>query len=632
VGARLEINPKPEGYATRGDIAAPVSQNPRELILITRTHIVAIEITATALTKTLTPTITALFKEFGIVFKNQKLRWDAATSINNLTTIILNINTVKTMWSRDKGVLISDFYYPPRLIQKNTKNIHQRTVNIITGRSVIEGIVGQGKSILMRNLCNDILDIGSIPIFIELRMISHDRPLLDLILDYLDSAGIKGGKDVFDFLASHGKVSLVLDGFDEIPENMVTSTIYAIQNFQKKYVELPLIVSSRPHHAVQRLAGFRNFEIDEFEEDDYQPFLRKLIEDVILRESIYQSIVDAPNNIRGVITTPLMLTLLCLVYEMESQIPATLPDFFNSLFSAVFTRHDRFKPGFQRERHSGLPESKLHRLFDAFCFMTMQLGFGRTMKDIEFNLVFNQALEYAGGVSCDIEGFRKDIVNVACLMLEDGFEQTSFLHKSILEYHAASFIRNSSEELAADFYEVATQDLNSWEEVLGFLKYVDEFRYGRDYVLKYYPAEIEQISQAIQGQSVEGYLQYLENKMPEFLMEMTGTTTGGFIVKIPAIMLPFHHNLIDHIQVVAEAAVENASHKDIYNSIRATKASRTGCLGIDLKSMFEHLQPSGILSVLIGVEENIKMELTKFEAIVGSERKKLKILRPDKKS
>ncbi|AZD10309.1 NTPase (NACHT family)-like protein [Pseudomonas chlororaphis] len=587
----------------------------------------AIEMTAAALTKTLTPTITALAKEFGAALKNQKLKWDATSSIKKLTQIILNINTVKTMWSRDKGVLIKDFYHPPRIIQKNQSAIQKTTTDIISGNSVIEGIVGQGKSILMRNLCNEIIDRGSIPIFIELRMISSERALMDLILDYMDAAGIRGGKEIFDFLATDGKVSLVLDGFDETPENMVTSTIYAIQNIQKTHIELPIIISSRPHQSVQRLASFTIFEIDEFNEDDYQPFLKKLIKDIILRENIYQSLTDAPNNIRGVITTPLMLTLLCLVYEMESHIPATLPDFFNSLFSAVFTRHDRFKPGFQRERYSGLGESKLHRLFDAFCFMVIQLDFGRTMKNINFNRAFEEALEYAGGISCDIEGFRKDIVNVACLMLEDGYDQISFLHKSILEYHAASFIKNSSSEIATDFYEAVAQELHSWEEVLSFLRYVDEFRYGKHYILRYYPVELEQISNTIRSQDEKAYLLYLEEKLPDFLMEISGSKITSFSVKNPPIVLPFHYLLTDLMHDIADAAIENASDRSIFNAIRATKSSQTGFLEISLKAMFKHLNPKGIASALIRVEEQIKTELIKSESVVGAERKKLKIFR-----
>jgi len=598
----------------------------------TRTHFVAIEITAATLTKALTPTVTALAKELTTAFKNQKLKWDATSSISKLTQIILNINTVKTMWSRDKGVLIKDFYYPPRIIRKNQSAIQKTNIDIISGNSVIEGIVGQGKSILMRNLCNEILGRGSIPIFIELRMVSSERPLMDLIIDYLDAAGIKGGKEIFDFLATDGKISLVLDGFDEIPENMDTSTIYAIQNIQKKHTDLPIIISSRPHQSVQRLATFTTFEIDEFNSNDYLPFLKKLIEDIILRENIYQSLTDAPHNIRGVITTPLMLTLLCLVYEMESHIPATLPDFFNSLFSAVFTRHDRFKPGFQRERYSGLSESKLQRLFDAFCFMVIQLDYGRTMKNINFNCAFEEALEYAGGISCDIDGFRKDIVNVACLMLEDGYDQISFLHKSILEYHAASFIKNSSSEIAIDFYEAAAHQLHPWVEVLSFLKYIDEFRYGKYYILEYYPVELEQISYAIQSQDEKELLLYLEEKLPDFLMEISHDKIISFSVRNPEILLPFHYLLTDLLHDIADAAVENASSKAIFKAIRATKSSQTGCLEISLKSMFENLSPKGITSALISIEEHMKTEIITSERIVGAERKKLNIFRSEKKS
>jgi len=589
---------------------------------------VAIEITAAALAKTLAPTINTIFKEAARILVAEKLKWDAAASIRNMTKIILNINTVKTMWSRDRGVAIGDFYYPPRLKKKNSRSKLQSIEEVIRGKSVIEGIVGQGKSIFMRNLCNEIVSIGDIPIFLELRMISNDRPLVDLIMDYMDSAGIRGGKEMFDFLARDGRITLVLDGFDEIPENMVTSTIYMLQHYQKKYAEMPVVVSSRPHHAVQRLAGFQNFEIDEFEEDDYKPFLRKLIDDVILRENIHQSILDAPENIRGVITTPLMLTLLCLVYEMESEIPSTLPDFFNSLFSAVFSKHDRFKPGFQRERQSGLTESKLQHLFDAFCFMVVQLEIGRTMQIAEFQLAFTEALEYTGGISCELEGFKNDIVKVACLMLEDGFEQISFLHKSILEYHAASFIKNSSAETAAEFYRIAANDLTAWEQVLEFLKYVDEFRYGKYYVLRYYPAELEEISQVIKSQDADEFLRYINTKIPGFLLRMAGTKISGYTFETIRPMFKFHNSLIDMMEDITEAAVEAASEISIFTAIRSTKASDVGSLGIDLPSVFTHLNPQNFFSALVIIENKVKSEIAQFEKLMGSERKKFDMLQP----
>ncbi|WP_448176568.1 NACHT domain-containing protein [Pseudomonas putida] len=587
-----------------------------------------IEVSAAVLSKALTPVVSTVINGLAARFADRKMKWNAVNSVSNLTSIILNINTVKTMWSRDKGVNLTDFYYPPRLVSKASSRAIQGIKEVVAGRCVIEGIVGQGKSILMRNLCNEILSRGNIPIFIELRMVSSERALTELILDYLDSAGIKGGKDVLDFLAAEGLVTLVLDGFDEVPDNMVTSTIYAIQHYEKKYPDLPLIVSSRPHYDVQRLGGFQNYAIKEFEAHDYEPFLKKLIGDVILRENIYQALRGAPGNIQGVITTPLMLTLLCLVYEMESHIPSSLPDFFNSLFQAVFSRHDRFKPGFQRERHSGLGESKLQRLFDAFCFMAMQLDFGRTMTEGQFRHVFYESLNYVDGISCDIEGFRKDITRVACLMLEDGFDQISFLHKSILEYHAASFVKSSSDETAEEFYSLASEDIQCWEEVLGFLRYIDEFRYGKYYVLQHYPAELEQITSVLKLRDPSGVFQYLNQKLPGFQMRMSGTQAVGFEVETIVPMFGFHYLLTDLIEGNARDAIKAADGQAIYTAIRATKASQPGTLGINLKSLLSNIKPDGILYSMEIVAQAIQEELSRFDSIIGSERKKLKMLRP----
>lgn len=75
-----------------------------------------------------------------------------------------------------------------------------------------------------------------------------------------------------------------------------------------------------------------------------------------------------------------MLTLVVIVYETESQIPETLPDFFEKLFQVVFTRHDKLKAAFNRKHYTGLSEGTLQKVFEAFCFMCVQDGIGRSLK------------------------------------------------------------------------------------------------------------------------------------------------------------------------------------------------------------------------------------------------------------
>jgi hypothetical protein len=52
----------------------------------------------------------------------------------------------------------------------------------------------------------------------------------------------------------------------------------------------------------------------------------------------------------------------------------------------------------------------------------------------------------------ELDGFRHDIVHVTCLMQEEGYD-IHFLHKSVLEFFAASFITSRTETQAKRFYE-----------------------------------------------------------------------------------------------------------------------------------------------------------------------------------
>jgi len=141
------------------------------------------------------------------------------------------------------------------------------------------------------------------------------------------------------------------------------------------------------------------------------------------------------------------------------------------------------KAGFNRKRYSGLSERQLQTLFEAFCFMTIQNSFGRSLSSDQFSTAFSQAQEYSGDAKCEEDKFRLDIVKVACLMLEEGIDTSTFLHKSLLEYYAAAFIKHSTDDVAKLFYEAAAENYRPWEEVLRFLSDIDPYRYSKEFAL-----------------------------------------------------------------------------------------------------------------------------------------------------
>lgn len=583
-----------------------------------------LEMTLPSITKVLSPIVAALIKESSKIIHDKHLKWSAENCEKKLSKILLNINTVRTMWSREKGTLINEFYHPAKFTKKHSNSPATLQSELILSNTIIEGIVGQGKSILMRQLCNSAVELSLIPIFIELRMISETHNLTNLILDYMDAAGMNGGIQIFNHLANKNKIVLILDGFDEIPTKMIKNTVYQLSQLHKMHDELKIIISSRPSQAAQNLVGFETQVMAPLKEDDYESFLRKLIPEPTIRFNIRSAISDAPQNIKGVITTPLMLTLLVRVYYVETEIPETLSDFYDKLFNAVFIKHDGIKPGFDRERYSGLSESKLQKLFDAFCFMVIQGGIGRTLNNKQFQDSFSLAVKYSPASNCEIEGFRKDIVSVACLMLNDGYEQTSFLHKSIMEYHAASFIHNSSDAFAEKFYYKAPENHEAWAETLSFLSHIDEFRYGKLYALKEYPPFLKRLSEALKHKNNEALIVFLDFELPAFMIHMNGSTPRVFTVdnheRKHGLGSEVLYIVIDNIKSVLDSTATTTFQKAIRETPKIKNA-----LGINTKSMVTYIDQTVTWERLSLLEQKLINTIDKYETIVSTETKKHEI-------
>lgn len=585
----------------------------------------SLEATSTSLLKLLTPLITMIGKECASFIKDSKLKWESTAIVERLSKKVLDINTIKTMWSRDKGVLIDDFYFPSKVIAKYSRQEIDVLQSLSSSNIIIEGVVGQGKSILMRHTCNLLLNNGVIPVFIEMRMLSAERGLQELVLDYLDTCGIGGGASIFSYLAANGKIALVLDGFDEIPIELVKSAVFAIEQLRTKNNELRLIISSRPYHAAQNLQGFNVYALAELAKADYEVFLRKIVPESVDRFSVTAAISHAPESIKGIITTPLMLTLLVLVYKNEREIPSTLPIFFDKLFNTVFTGHDRLKAGFRRDHLTGLSESKIQTLFDAFCMTIMQLGGDRTISLYDFKKAFSIALKYAPDSKCEMEHFRKDIINTTCLMLEDGFDETTFLHKSIMEYHAASFIKNAPDSTACKFYKIAPSNMMNWETVLLFLSSIDSYRYGKSYVLEEYPQELGKITELLSTRSDSALIKYLNGMFPDLQVTMSNLRAASINSGITK-HYPFTLEIQQLLSEIIFLSIEKSDSRTIQRAVRQSpQTANPGTITIGVRSIVENIDISSIWLGLSNVEQSMIEEVEKYRMLVDIEQSKCHI-------
>lgn len=445
-------------------------------------------------------------------------RWEEKRFSSKIARRINAIGKVKTLWSQDKELLISEFYYQPK-IRIDTHVIKASKISDLPeGALIIEGIAGQGKSILLRSLAFTELKSNEgvlIPIFLELRTLTSKMGLRDAILKLLYSYDIDADDQSIEYIFRCGKFSLILDGFDEVESQLINDLLSDVESIVARHPKLRLIITSRPYDEIQKSTFFRKITIEPLKVGDYVEFLKAggFTSDSAI--SIRDAIQRSSGEISGLIKTPLMLTLVGQLYQSEFEIPDNTPEFFERLFRHTFVTHDKLKAGIKRKRYTTLGDRKLQELLEAFCFICMCEGIVATINTQIFASIFNQALEYVDDCNCDADSFLQDITKGACLMLLDGDENIHFLHKSLLDYFSAAFIKKADADFSDEFYKNVADDSEPWFQSLSFLQYIDSSNFYKKFLLP----EIDKILSVdlnfLDSRDVVGLKLFISNNHPD---------------------------------------------------------------------------------------------------------------------
>lgn len=415
-------------------------------------------------------------------FGRQISRWKAKSKIDSIYKKMKNVRKVKTIWQVEKEVDLLKFYYPSKVIvDDERKEINDLSDFKYDGNIVIKGTIGQGKSIFSRFLTSQEMVKGkAIPVFIELRRIRKDQTLSAHLLRELKSLGLEMDEETFLFLAKAGKIILFLDGFDEVRESQRMDLITEIEHLAKSYDRLQILVSSRPNSGVESSPFFRVFKICALEGDEYEQVIAKMAYDEKTASNIIKGARAAKGKIAELLTTPLMVALLMLRYRVDQSIPENAIAFYGDLFNLLLLRHDKTKAGYVRTRKSGLGDAALLEIFNGICFLTRKENQGAFTLN-ELHKYGKQAIKIAGQ-KCPPEKVVADIIEITCLIVEEGGE-CRFIHKSLQEYHAASFIKDHPEDCASKFYEAMHGNWREWEQELEFLSTIDKYRFLKHFLI-----------------------------------------------------------------------------------------------------------------------------------------------------
>lgn len=409
-------------------------------------------------------------------------QYQAAKVVPDLFERIQQLDTVQTLF-HDTPVSLSSFYYPSSILHSATTEVNRlRTAADVASlkNAVITGTMGQGKSMLMRWICLlEAKEGKKIPVFIELRKIDESTTILDLLVQALCLLGFRDiDLPTVRYMLEEGFLSIYADGFDEVRREFALRTQGELHSLTVEYRATRWVISTRRGslsnhlHAIPR---FSIYELMPLGEADLKPFLERVLGDAEQRESLLSQLAHTTTSIKGLLTTPLMVTLLAVLFKRSNGIPASIHDFYLQLFQVAAWHHDALKPSYVRERATSLSTSELQDVFETFTFLSKDHGV--SLSDTQFNSCARKSATLTKK-EFGPDGLRTELTEGVCLMSRDGLK-TAFVHRGIQEFFAASFIRSQTDgEVVAKIYaQMRGNKLSQWIQELSFLQHIDQIRY-----------------------------------------------------------------------------------------------------------------------------------------------------------
>lgn len=385
----------------------------------------------------------------------------------------------------DRAVALSSFYYPAKLKSKTgALQTISRLDELPTNAVVLVGIVGQGKSILLRHLLGKEIRSGTrVPLLVELRRLPPEGLAKYLHQQFDDLMETSGHPEIFHLFAENGRLSILIDGFDEVDPERTQEVVTALEALALRFPASRIVVTSRPNSGIESSPHFDVIPIAPLSEDDFAGFFLKLLpRDRDLATRITKAVIASPAQVKQLATTPLLATQLTVVYRAIQRIPGDFTEFYDELFSILLVRHDRSKKGWERKRKTGLSDREIQQLFEAYCFKSKVAGASSVPRSRALELV--AAAAESTRLVCNEVHFLHDIEKVTCLLQEEG-GRIEFLHQSVQEFFAARYIVSRPDTLAHDFYCFLLEEgrWKLWDQVLRFLNQIDRYRASKHFYI-----------------------------------------------------------------------------------------------------------------------------------------------------
>lgn len=351
---------------------------------------------------------------------------------------------VRTINNPDRNTPISDIYVNLYL---TTGKVRLRDEDLlrhldVTGKFIITGTAGAGKSMIMRKLLLQAMDqdYPLIPFFVDLRDVTNlqDNTLIDQIFSLTTPETQRGNKGLFLQILDKTGVCFFLDGLDEVDPEWRNALRQAIEDVLVRFPKLKVILSSRPDVDFGGWEEFETIKIQKLQIDQSISIIEKaeFFDEAIRAEFLEKLKSGAFADHSSFLEIAMLNVILLMCYGEYLELSEKFSSFYDQAYEVLYRRHDRVK-GLRRRHYAQLPADDFKRIVTAFCYRTY-VDYSLSFTEGKLTEYLEKAVKIAG-VTADSGALAQDMTESVSLLQRDG-TKIFFIHRSFQEYFAARFM------------------------------------------------------------------------------------------------------------------------------------------------------------------------------------------------
>mgnify|MGYP002779332366 FL=1 len=353
----------------------------------------------------------------------------------------------------------------------------------------ILGKPGSGKTTFLKYIAIQCIQgqllADFIPIFVSLKVfteLEHNPTLLEWISNISDNYGIIAPHTAKDLLAQ-GRMLVLLDGLDEVREIDSQRVFSAINSFYNQFERNRFIITCR--------MAAKEFTIEEFVEVELADFDDNSIADFVSKWFANKNLTKIPKflhtlqrnaSIRDLANNPLLLTLLCLIFE-ETNLPANRLEIYREGIDLLLRKWDAKRNIERKQIYQNLSIHHKQELLSHIAFNSFVKGdyFLKQQELEQYITNYIELLPQEENIeSCDSTAILQSIEAQHGLLVERSRGIYSFSHLVFQEYFTARKIACLPPQTLNSTLEQLSDRLitnKSWREVtlltVGMLKNAD---------------------------------------------------------------------------------------------------------------------------------------------------------------